>query len=82
MTPGAQYEEDRIHCRTVRHARIVAAQRVPRPRRQKQLHLGPQIVRQAPAVIANSPPGLPQSILLGHVLYMAMAAFTAYWDRL
>jgi hypothetical protein len=82
MTPGAQYEEDRIHCRTVRHARVVAAQRVPRPGRQKRLHLCPQIVRQAPAVIANPPSCLPQSILLGHVTNMAIAALTAYWDRL
>src|SRR3954471_22077858 len=82
MTPGAQHEEDRIHCRTVRHARVVTAQRVPRPWRQKRLHLCPQSVRQAPAIIANPPSGLPQSILLGHVLNMAMAALAAYWDTL
>src|SRR6187551_1718968 len=82
MTPGAQNEKDRIHCRTIRHARVVTAQRVPRPGRQKRLHLCPQSVRQAPAVIANPPSGLPQSILLGHVVNMAMAALTAYWDRL
>src|SRR5690242_17454899 len=82
MTPGAQHEEDRIHCRTVRHARVVTAQRVPWPGRQKRLHLCPECVRQAPAVIVNPPSGLPQSILLGHVLNMAMAALAAYWDRL
>src|SRR3954449_9083924 len=82
MTPGAEHEEDRIHCRTVRHSRVVATQRVPRPGRQKRLHLCPQSVRQAPAVIANPPPGLPQSILLGHVVNMAMATLTAYWDTL
>jgi len=82
MTPGAQNEKDRIHCRTVRHARVVTAQRVPRPGRQKRLHLCPQSVRQAPAVIASPPSGLPQSILLGHLINMAMAALAAYWDRL
>src|SRR3954465_11021326 len=72
MTPGAEHEENRIHCRTVRHSRVVATQGVPRPWRQKRLHLCPQSVRQAPAIIANPPSGLPQSILLGHLLNMAM----------
>src|SRR3954447_22923146 len=72
MTPGAEHEEDRIHCRTVRHSRVVATQRVPRPWRQKRLHLCPQSVRQAPAIIANPPSGRPQSSLLGHLLNMAM----------
>jgi hypothetical protein len=81
MTAGAEHEEDRIHCRTIRHARVVAAQRVPRPWRQQRLHLCPQIVRQAPAVITNPPSGLPQFIPFGHVLNMAMAALPAYWDR-
>src|SRR3954454_19134594 len=82
MTPGAEHEEDRIHCRTVRHSRVVAPQRVPRPWRQKRLHLCPQSVRQAPAIIANPPSGRPQSILLGHLLNMAMATLAAYWDTL
>src|SRR4051812_48250387 len=82
MTPGAEHEEDRIHCRTVRHSRVVAAQRVLRPWRQKRFHLCPQSVRQTPAVITNPPSGRPQSSLLGHVLNMAMTALVAYWDRL
>src|SRR3954451_9852435 len=82
MTPGAEHEENRIHCRTIRHARVVAAQRVPRPWWQKGLHLCPQIIRQAPAVIANPPSGLPRFILPGHVLNMERAALPAYRDRL
>ena len=50
-----QHEEDRVHRRPVRHPRVVAAQRVRRPRRQQRLHLGPQRVRQPPAIIPNAP---------------------------
>ena len=57
LTPRPQHEEDRIHCRPVRHPRVVAAQRVLRPCRQQRLHLGPQRVRQPPTVIPNPPFG-------------------------
>ena len=58
LPPAArsQHEEDRVHRRPVRHPGIVAAQRMPGPRRQQPLHLGPERVRQPPTGIPNAPP--------------------------
>ena len=56
LASRAQHKEDGVHRRPVRHPRVVAAQRVWRSCWQQWLHLGPERVRQPPAVIPNAPP--------------------------
>jgi hypothetical protein len=57
LKPDARHKEDRVHCRSVRPTWIVEAHQMHRPHRQQRLDLRPQIIRQAPTVIANSTSG-------------------------
>jgi len=46
----ARHKKDRVHGGAIIHTRVVAAQGVRLARRQKLLHLLPELVRDAPAV--------------------------------
>src|SRR3954470_19070090 len=81
LAAGAQHEEDRVHRRPVRHARIVAPQRMLWPRRQQPLHLGPQRIRQTPAIISDTPFRRPPNNTLQHHPEMGLSRHRTYWDR-
>jgi len=51
LAAGARHKENGVHGIASRHGRIVAAQRVRLPRRQKLLHLGPKLIRNTPTVV-------------------------------
>ena len=82
LAARAQHEEDRVHRRPVRHPRVVAAQRMLRPRRQQWLHLRPQRVRQPPAVVPNTPSRRLRISPSRHPSQMVTAAPVAYPDTL
>jgi hypothetical protein len=82
LAPRPQHEEDRVHRRPVRHPRVVAAQRVLRPRWQQRLHPRPKHLRQPPAVIPDAPSRPLQPGPSCHAPQMATGAAGAYWDTL
>lgn len=53
LAAGARHKEDRVHGSTVIHPRVVAAQGVRLPWRKEGLHLLPQRIRDAPAIVFN-----------------------------
>src|SRR5215210_1155581 len=53
LTARPEHEEDRVHRVTIRHPRIVAAQRVWLPWRKEGLHLLPEHIRNAPAIVVD-----------------------------
>jgi hypothetical protein len=54
LASGARHKENGVHRSAVIHTRIVAAQRMELPRREKPLHLLPQLIGNTPAVIFNN----------------------------
>src|SRR5215210_4048706 len=64
LTARSEHEENRVHGVTIRHAWMVAAQRVRLSRRQQGFHFLPELVRDAPAIIFNYKSHMKFSFLL------------------
>jgi hypothetical protein len=84
LAAGAQHEQDGVQGVAVVHARVVATERVGLSWRDQRLHLGPECVGNAPAIIIDDQSHGSASFLgvSTPLEYPSWLVLTPYWDRL